>query len=316
MARTVVGLFDNFQEAQDVVRELVNNGFARENLSLIANDAEGRYASDLGRGRENVSDAAASGAGLGAALGGIAGLLVGLGTFIIPGVGPVLAAGPLIAALGGAGIGAITGGLVGALTESGVPEEDASIFSEGVHRGGTLVAAYVTDDAADLAADIMNRHNPIDIEERSSSWKNQNWGRTEEEAEPFAFDRTRQQNTERKTSSGREPTSRVRSYQVAQHKNQNLSAGSDRTLEDWKMYESRFRSHFDTHFSRIGTWEAYRGSYRFGFEQGRRGSHANEEWENIRDDFRSDWESQYRNQNWVDHEEAVRQGWLTSRTPR
>jgi hypothetical protein len=321
MAKTVIGLFDNFREAQDTVREMVNNGFARENISLVANDTKGEYANNLKRGDTRAEDAAASGAGLGAALGGMAGLLVGLGTFMIPGVGPVLAAGPLIAALGGAGIGAVTGGLVGALTESGVPDQDASIFVEGVRRGATLVVAYVSDDSADLAADIMNRNNPIDIEERGSAWRHQNWARSEENAEPFAFDRTRQTPSDTPTPSRREPSGRVRLYETSQQRSESANPGTtsagyeDRAGEDWRMYESRFRDHYQSFYSRMGDWEDFRHSYRYGFEQGR-GSFANSEWEVIRDDLRQEWETLHRNQNWFDHEEAVRQGWLTGRTPR
>src|SRR5512133_167972 len=166
MAKTVVGLYDNFTTAEKVVRDLENNGFARENISLAARDqTEGKMA-----GTETVDQGtkagehAAVGAGTGAVLGGLAGLLVGLGALAIPGIGPIIAAGPLATTLAGAGIGAAAGGLIGALTGAGVPEEEARAYEEGVRSGGTLVMVNSPDDRADQASEIMSRYNPIDID--------------------------------------------------------------------------------------------------------------------------------------------------------
>ncbi|MBC8102044.1 MAG: YsnF/AvaK domain-containing protein [Cytophagales bacterium] len=87
----------------------------------------------------------------------------------IPGVGPVLAVGPLAATLSGAGLGAMGGGVIGALSGLGIPKEDAGYYAEGVRRGGTLVSVSVNDDSrADAAMAIFNRHNPVDIDERGS----------------------------------------------------------------------------------------------------------------------------------------------------
>jgi len=103
-------------------------------------------------------------------VGGIAGVLIGVGVMLIPGVGPILAAGPLVATLTGAGVGAVAGGLIGALTTAGVPEEHARYYEEGVRRGGTLVTVSASDADADEVMEIMNRHNPVDIEDRASQW--------------------------------------------------------------------------------------------------------------------------------------------------
>jgi hypothetical protein len=125
-------LYDDLQIAHQVVRELENNGFRREDIGLMASDVRGEYSRYMGdRPSEMQADAvgenAAEGAGIGAVMGGIGGLVVGLGLLTIPGIGPVLAAGPLATALAGAGIGAAAGGLIGALTGLGVPEEQAHI---------------------------------------------------------------------------------------------------------------------------------------------------------------------------------------------
>ncbi len=167
--KTVVGLFDTFAEAQNVVQDLVDSGFSRENISIVANDANGEYATYDSHG--DAADGAVAGAGTGALVGGVLGLLVGVGALAIPGVGPVLAAGPLAATLTGAGIGAVAGGLLGALVDLGVPEEDAHYYTEGVRRGGALVTVAADDARADDAIAIMNRHGAVDLDERSSSWQ-------------------------------------------------------------------------------------------------------------------------------------------------
>ncbi len=197
MAKTVVGLFDTFGEAQSVVQDLMDNGFRREDISVVANEnATGRERM-VGDTHEN---AAAEGAGAGAVggtvLGGALGLLVGAGLLAIPGIGPVLAAGPLAAAIGtttaavgatalGAGIGAATGGLIGGLVGAGVPKEDAEYYAEGVRRGGTLVSVNTEDATAGMAHDIMSRHNVIDIDDRATQWRSSGWTGFDASTEPL-----------------------------------------------------------------------------------------------------------------------------------
>jgi uncharacterized protein (TIGR02271 family) len=121
-------------------------------------------------------------------LGGLGGLLVGLGALAIPGIGPVLAAGPLVSALAGAGIGAATGGLLGALVNAGIPEEHAGYYAEGVRRGGTLVTVQTDDDMAQTAVDILNRFGPVDVNRRSAEWRSSNWEGFDETADPYTHD--------------------------------------------------------------------------------------------------------------------------------
>src|SRR5215212_9434223 len=185
MAKTVVGLFDTAAEAQSVVQELINIGFQRTDISLVANNAKGEYGNYKEAGAEGSSTAEGAGAGAvgGGVLGGVLGLLVGVGALAIPGIGPVLAAGPLAAALGaagastlvGAGIGAAAGGVIGALVGAGIPEEDAGFYAEGIRRGGTLVLVKSSDDMAQRAYDAMRRYGAVDVDERSGSWRQSGW---------------------------------------------------------------------------------------------------------------------------------------------
>ncbi|MEO7912084.1 MAG: general stress protein, partial [Roseiflexaceae bacterium] len=146
MAKTIVGLFDDVNEAHTAVQELMDAGVDHNAISIVANDAKGEYKQYKADG-SSAAEGAGAGAVGGGVLGGVLGLLVGVGALAIPGIGPVLAAGPLAAALGaagastlvGAGVGAATGGLIGGLIGLGIPEEDANMYAEGVRRGGTLV---------------------------------------------------------------------------------------------------------------------------------------------------------------------------------
>ncbi len=177
-SRTVIGLFDTFETAQQAVQALINNGFMADNISLVAHDPEQRLVKQVG-GTDEVSNDSAIGATSGAFIGGISGLLVGMGTLLIPGVGPVLAAGSLATALGttalGAGLGAAAGGIVGALVGLGVSEEEAGSFAEGVRRGGTLVVVDAAGMMVNRAYVILKEHGAVDMNERTSQWRQSGW---------------------------------------------------------------------------------------------------------------------------------------------
>ncbi|MGZ9075810.1 MAG: general stress protein, partial [Burkholderiaceae bacterium] len=185
MAKTIVGSFDSFEEAQEVLRDLQQKGFSRDDISVIANNATGKYSSqsagvaqsraDTGTTVSDTGAATATGAAAGGVLGGAAGLVVGLMGLAIPGIGPIVAAGPIAAALAGAGVGAVAGGLIGGLTGVGVSEDDASYYAESVRRGGALVTVRADDSRADEAASAMRSHGAVDIESRVEQWKQQGW---------------------------------------------------------------------------------------------------------------------------------------------
>ena len=191
MAFNVMGMFDSARDAQAAARDLRDAGFSGSDISFVGNNARGDY--DTGDTGETSGSHAATGAGTGATggavLGGLAGLLVGLGALVLPGIGPVVAAGTLATTLGtaaaGAGIGAATGGLLGGLVGAGVPEEDAHVYSEGVRRGGSLLSVQVDDEReANRAADIMSRHNVVDIDRRGQEYRQAGWSRFDPSAAP------------------------------------------------------------------------------------------------------------------------------------
>jgi len=179
MNKTIVALYDDFPTARRVVEDLVDAGFSRDTISLMANDASGEYAGYLNADSENVS------AGEGAGFGAVVGALVGLGVALIPGVGPVLAAGPFAAAAIGALTGAATGGIAASLMDLGVPEEEAGYYLEGIRRGGTLMTVTTDESSVNRVQDIMNRYHPIDLEQRSSLWQESGWAGYNASAKPM-----------------------------------------------------------------------------------------------------------------------------------
>lgn len=205
--KTVVGLFDNMNDAQSVVQDLVDAKFDSKNISLVANNSSGQTGntgtSDGGgegvvRSTDGsggaVAESAGTGAKAGAFAGGALGLLVGLGALAIPGIGPVLAAGPLASGLAaavgstalGAGLGAATGGLLGGLVGLGVPEQEAGYYSEGVRRGGALVTVSADDSRVNEAVSILNRNGAVDIDQRGEYYQQSGYTGFSPNAEPFS----------------------------------------------------------------------------------------------------------------------------------
>jgi len=170
MASTIIGLFDSRSDAEQVVRRLSDGGFDRDQISLVQQDEAGRTTTESAGDAGDAGRGAAVGAGTGAVVGGLGGLLVGVLALPIPGIGPVIAAGPIAAALTGAGVGAAAGGIIGALTGMGVPEDDARTYEEGVRRGGTLVTVTADDARADAAAEIMRSYGAVNVDERAAEY--------------------------------------------------------------------------------------------------------------------------------------------------
>ncbi len=157
--RTIAHVYDSYAEASRVVSALEAAGIPQDNISLVSGDktagsgtATGMTSGDADQGAET---GAGTGATIGTVVGGGAGLLAGIGSLAIPGVGPLVAAGWLVATLTGAGVGAAAGGLIGSLTGAGISEADAKTYSEGVSRGGTLVTVRADDAQAGRVEQIM-----------------------------------------------------------------------------------------------------------------------------------------------------------------
>ena len=186
MTQTVAALYDTYDSAVAAVNALEAAGIPHTDISIVSNNVDNQYGKD--RPAEAAKDAG-KGAGVGAVVGGVGGLLTGLGLLAIPGVGPVVAAGWLVATAAGAATGAVVGGaaggLVGSLTGAGVPEHDAHFYAEGVRRGGTLVTARADDARASAAREILQRYKSVDPAVRGAAYREGGWTSFDENAPAY-----------------------------------------------------------------------------------------------------------------------------------
>jgi hypothetical protein len=148
--QAVLCIAKNEAQADRIVSELRDASFPDGDISVLFPDKKGSrdFAHEKGT---KMPEGAATGAATGGAIGGTLGLLAGIGALAIPGLGPFIAAGPIMAALSGAAAGATAGGLTGALIGLGIPEYEAKQYESKV-RGGNILISVHTDDGDERAA--------------------------------------------------------------------------------------------------------------------------------------------------------------------
>lgn len=155
------GVFHDREALEDAIRDLKNADFDMEDVSLMARDVkdvEGAKEITEETGGNEAAEGAGAGATAGTVLGAIGGFLVGIGALIIPGIGPVVAAGEFAtigSTLAGAGIGAAGGGIVGGLVGLGIPEEKAKVYQDRVNAGDYLLMVRGTKEAVDRAGSLL-----------------------------------------------------------------------------------------------------------------------------------------------------------------
>ena len=137
----VFGIYTNQRSLEMGVDALQAAGFRYTDVSVLFPENEGTKAFAHEKGTK-APEGAATGAGTGAVLGGGLGWLVGIGALAIPGLGPFIAAGPIMAALAGAGVGGAVGGVTGALVGMGIPEYEAKRYEGRVKDGGILLSVH------------------------------------------------------------------------------------------------------------------------------------------------------------------------------
>lgn len=150
-------------QAEQIVESLQSSGFPSSEISILLPDTEGKH--DIGHVKATKApEGATTGAATGGVTGGVIGLLAGIGALAIPGVGPLIAAGPIMAALSGAAIGGATGGIVGGLIGLGIPEIEAKRYEEKLKSGNYLIAVHVHDgEQEDRAKEVYKNAGAEDI---------------------------------------------------------------------------------------------------------------------------------------------------------
>lgn len=153
MHKVLVGVFETEREANNVILRLKEIGYSEDDITVLAKDKE-----KLER-LEGDTNNMASGAAIGGTLGGIAAALPALGVLAIPGIGPILAAGPIAVILGGIVAGGVAGGLIGAFTKMGVSEEDAKNYESQLEMGKIIVLVENRDNMRDDVYSTYRENN-------------------------------------------------------------------------------------------------------------------------------------------------------------
>lgn len=165
----VFGIYRDQSRLENGILALKDAGFRNTDISVLfpEGDRSKEFAHEKGT---KAPEGAAAGAGSGAVVGGTLGWLVGIGALAIPGLGPFIAAGPIMAALAGAGVGGAVGGLAGALIGMGIPEYEAKRYEGRVKEGGMLASVHCDDsDWAKRAKDILERTGAQDVSSTGES---------------------------------------------------------------------------------------------------------------------------------------------------
>ena len=157
------GIFANRAAAEAAVDQLSSAGFSHSDVSVLMSDKAGSqdFATEK---NTKAPEGTTTGVGVGGVLGGALGLMAGLGALAIPGVGPLIAAGPIMGALAGLGVGGAVGGLVGALVGLGIPEYEAKRYEGRVNDGGILVSVHCeSSEEVSRAKDVLRRAGGEDV---------------------------------------------------------------------------------------------------------------------------------------------------------
>jgi len=163
----VFGIYPGVDDAERAVDTLVRERFANNDISVLLPDNQSSKAFAHEKNTK-APEGTATGAATGGTIGGALGLLAGIGALAIPGVGPLIAAGPIMATLAGVGVGGAVGGLVGALVGMGIPEYEAKRYEGRVKDGGVLLSVHcATSDDITRAKELLKRTGADDISSAS-----------------------------------------------------------------------------------------------------------------------------------------------------
>src|SRR6202040_485837 len=159
----VFGIYSNREAAERAADAIVKAGFSPSDISVLLPENLGNRSIGTEKSTK-APEGAAAGGGTGAVLGGTLGLLTGIGALAIPGVGPLIAAGPIMATLAGLGVGGAIGGITGALVGMGIPEFEAKRYEGRIQKGGILLSVHCTSsDEVKRAKQVMEGTNAKDI---------------------------------------------------------------------------------------------------------------------------------------------------------
>jgi hypothetical protein len=264
------GIYSNRSATENAVSALQNNGFRVEDISVLLPENLG--SKDLATEKATKApEGAAAGAGTGAVIGGTLGLLAGIGALAIPGLGPFIAAGPIMAALAGMGAGGTVGGFVGALVGLGIPEYEAKRYEGRVRKGGILVSVHCDNsDWTKKAKAVLEHTGAEDVSSTGES-----------SADYAKADR---------------PFSRTEGMTESE------------TVFD-RDNETDFRNHYQGVYGSTGRYEDYSPAYEFGYRMAGEDRYRGRNFTDVEPDLRRDYETTYPNSSWERMKDSIRYGW-------
>ncbi len=228
------------------------------------------------------------------------------------------------------------GGLVGA----GVPKEDAEYYAEGVRRGGTLVTVNAEDSMASTAHDILQRHNAIDIDERSTQWRSGGWTGFDDKTEPL----DRSGATGMAASSGMASSNVAGSNMAGSSMTGSSMAGSTTmrgepmvsgeirrplvgmgdtamsseigAISSYDTYDTDYRDHYQRTFSSAGyTYDDYKPVYQYGYSLAGDQRYSGSDWSTVETDARTRWE-EHNPGTWEQFKDSIQYAWDKARGKR
>jgi hypothetical protein len=267
----VYGIYNSRSEVEQAVDRMLAAGFRNEDISVLMADNQG--SKDFAHEKATKApEGTTTGVVTGGAIGGTLGLLAGIGALAIPGLGPFIAAGPIMGALAGLGSGAAVGGIIGALVGMGIPEYEAKRYEGRIKEGGVLLSVHCDN----------------------SDWVKR------------AKDMLKQTGGEGIASAGEAGADYAETDKPLPRESARMAAGSSRTVSD---YDADFRRDFGTRYQTRGySYDQYEPAYRFGSTWAQDERYRDRDWSAVENEARRDWEG--RNQGrWEDAKDAIRYGW-------
>jgi len=271
----VFGIYPDVASVEQAIDGLKTAGFRNTDISVLLPENLGNK--DFGAVKATKApEGAATGAGSGIAVGGVLGWLAGIGALAIPGVGPLIAAGPIVGALAGAGAGGAVGALTGALVGMGIPEYEAKRFEGRIKEGGILLSVHSDNSEwTKKAKNILENTGAKDISS------------TGEASADFA-------KTDRPVPRGTATTTGERIT----------------TTTTTSEFDNDYRRDFQSRHSSSGyDYSRYEPAYQFGAVCARDARYQNRDWSAIEPEVRKRWETEHSESKWEEFKDSIRYGW-------
>ncbi|MFB3816809.1 MAG: quinol:electron acceptor oxidoreductase subunit ActD [Candidatus Methylomirabilales bacterium] len=289
--RSVLGIYRSRTDLERGVQALRDAGFSNNDISVLFSEGSQtrEFAHEKGT---KAPEGTAAGAASGAVIGGTLGWLAGIGSLAIPGVGPFIAAGPIMAAFAGVGVGGTVGGLTGALVGLGIPEYEAKRYEGRVKEGGILLSVHCsTSDEEDRVEDILERTGAHDISTTGEA-------SADEEAHEGA------------RGAGRRPAAET-GASGAGTRMSGVGAGAGTAgTGAWSEYQADCRRDYETKYAHSGAqWNTMEPAYQYGHRMASDPRYRGRSWFEVEADMRASYLRDHPSSDWEGVKDAIRYGW-------